>query len=132
MKHSLLSVPVLILAFLEPLFLQSGLDKISSHKANKGWTISDFTKSPLAGFSGILIPIITLLEVSEGILSALGIIFIVLYAGATVGLKGAPLAALSMIGLFFGQRLVQDYEGAATLATYFLISIVAIYCLWMF
>ena len=130
MKHILLSVPVLTLLFLAILFLQSGLDKVINYKANKEWITSHFEKSPLAPFSSLLMPLITLLEVSAGIFCAVGILFLVLYSDPAIGLIGAQLAAMSIISLFLGQRLAQDYEGAATLTTYFLICIVSIYSLW--
>ena len=130
MKHILLSVPVLTLLFLAILFLQSGLDKVINYKATKEWITSHFEKSPLAPFSSLLMPLITLLEVSAGIFCAVGILFLVLYSDPAIGLIGAQLAAMSIISLFLGQRLAQDYEGAATLTTYFLICIVSIYSLW--
>ena len=132
MKHVLLSVPTLTLLFLAILFLQSGLDKVFNYKGNKEWIDSHFAKSPLAPVSGLLMLLITLLETAAGVLCAVGIVMLVGFSDPEVGLWGAQLSALSIIGLFFGQRLAQDYVGAATLTTYFLISLVAIYTLWLF
>ena len=130
MKHILLSVPVLTLLFLAILFLQSGLDKVFNYKANKEWIDSHFAKSPLAAVSGLLMFLITILETAAGALCAVGIVTLVGYADPEIGLYGAQLSALSIIALFFGQRLAQDYAGAATLTTYFLIAMVAMYSLW--
>ena len=130
MKHLLLSVPVLTLLFLAILFLQSGLDKVFHYKANKEWIDGHFAKSPLAPFSGVMMFLITVLETLSGLLCAIGIVTLVFYSSVEVGLWGAQLSALSILSLFFGQRLAQDYAGAATLTTYFLISLVAIYSLW--
>jgi len=130
MKHIFLSAPVLCLVFLAILFLQSGIDKVVNYKANKDWITTHFSKSPLKNFTGIMMPVITLLEVASGLFSAIGILWIVLYSDNSFGLIGAQLSCLSILSLFFGQRLAQDYEGAATLTTYFLISIVSIYLLW--
>ncbi len=132
MKHLLLSVPVLTLAFLAILFLQSGLDKVFNYKANKEWITSHFAKSPLAPFSALLMPLITLLEVAAGAVSAVGIVVLLVYQDPNIGLLGAQLSAVSILSLFFGQRMAQDYEGAATLTTYFLICLVALYTLWNF
>ncbi len=130
MKYTLLSAPVLCLLFLAILFLQSGLDKVLNYKANKDWITSHFAKSPLKNFTELLMPAITLLEVLAGVFSAAGIFFIFFDGDVHVGLIGAQLSCLSIIGLFFGQRLAQDYEGAATLTTYFLIALAAVYLLW--
>ncbi len=129
MKLLLFSAPILCLAFLAILFLQSGLDKVFNYKANKDWFSSHFAKSPLGSIVGSLMFLITLLEVSAGVLSAAGIVFILIGEGTEVGLIGAQLSALSIIALFFGQRIAQDYVGAATLTTYFIICIMTVYLL---
>lgn len=130
MKTLLLSAPILCLGFLAILFLQSGLDKVINYKGNKEWLSDHFSKSPLKSTVGLLMPLITLLEVAAGVCCALGIFFILYDGSAEVGLVGAQLSALSILALFFGQRIAQDYVGAATLTTYFIISIMTIYLLW--
>lgn len=129
MHYVLLSIPVLTLMFLAILFLQSGLDKVFNYKANKDWITSHFAKSPLAPFSGFMMFIITVLETAAGVFCVIGIFMFIIYNDSSLGLVGAQLSALSIIGLFFGQRVAQDYAGAATLTTYFLITLVAIYSL---
>ncbi|NQZ78698.1 MAG: DoxX family membrane protein [Ekhidna sp.] len=129
MKIIFLSAPILCLAFLAVLFLQSGLDKVFNYKGNKEWLISHFSKSPLKGTVGLLLPVITLLELAAGVCSGIGIVFILLGNGNDMGLIGAQLSALSILALFFGQRVAQDYEGASTLTTYFIISIMTMYLL---
>lgn len=126
---SLVSAQVLCLLFLSILFLQSGLDKIVNYKGNKEWLIGHFAKSPLAKTVGIMMPIITLLEVAAGVLCTLGIMDIIFYQSVELGLVGAQIATLSVLALFFGQRIAQDYEGAATLTSYFIICIMTIYLL---
>ena len=129
MKHVLLSVPTLTLLFLAILFLQSGLDKVFNYKGNKEWLTGHFAKSPLKNTVGLLLPTITLLEVAAGVCSALGVVLILLNGSTEIGLLGALLSALSILALFFGQRIAQDYAGAASLTTYFLISLAAIFVL---
>lgn len=130
MKIIILTAPVLCLAFLAILFLQSGLDKVFNYKGNKEWLQSHFAKSPLKNTVGLLMPLITLLEVAAGACSAIGILLILLKGNPEIGLIGAQLSTVSILALFFGQRVAQDYEGAATLTTYFIISIMTIYLLW--
>ena len=127
----ILSAQLLCMAFLAVLFLQSGLDKIFNYKGNLEWLTDHFSKSPLKKVVGLMLPTITLLELSAGICSALGILFLVLNGSVEFGLIGAQLAGLSVVALFFGQRLAQDYVGAATLTTYFIITIITIYLLGM-
>ncbi|WP_421764962.1 DoxX family membrane protein [Ekhidna sp.] len=129
MKTLLLSAPILCLAFLAILFLQSGLDKVFNYKGNKEWLSSHFAKSPLKNTVALMMPLITLLEVSAGICSAVGIVFILIGEGIQIAMIGAQLATLSILALFFGQRIAQDYAGAATLTTYFIICIMTIYLL---
>jgi uncharacterized membrane protein YphA (DoxX/SURF4 family) len=122
-----LSLQLLTLAFLAVLFLQSGLDKVFNYKGNFEWLQSHFEKSPLRSMVGIMMPVITILEVSAGICCAVGIFSLLFGGGQMMGLLGSQLSALSILALFFGQRLAQDYPGAATLTTYFLISLLGIY-----
>ncbi|SNS86953.1 DoxX protein [Ekhidna lutea] len=129
MKHLLLSAPVLCLAFLSILFLQSGLDKVFNYKGNKEWLSGHFENSPLKSITGLMIPVITVLEVASGIFCAAGIYFYVFEGGSAVGLIGAQLSTISILALFFGQRVAQDYVGAATLTTYFIICIMTLYLL---
>ncbi|MEQ6165887.1 MULTISPECIES: DoxX family membrane protein [unclassified Ekhidna] len=130
MKTILLSAPILCLAFLAILFLQSGLDKVFNYQGNKEWLSGHFANSPLKHITNLMIPLITLLEVASGVFCAAGIYFLIFENSAEVGLIGAQLSTLSILALFFGQRVAQDYAGAATLTTYFIICIMTIYLLW--
>ena len=123
------SMKVLCMAFLGILFLQSGLDKIFNYKGNLEWLTGHFKKSPLKGTVGIMMPVITILETAAGILSFIGIALFLMNGSSATGLLGAQLSALSILALFFGQRLAQDYEGAATLVGYFMLSLLSIYIL---
>ncbi len=120
---------ILTSAFLAILFLQSGIDKIIDRRGNLQFLQDHFAKSPLAGMVPLLVTLITVLEVSAGILSAIGCVLIVVRHESTVAFYGALISALSILGLFFGQRMAKDYAGAAILVPYFLLSLVAIYLL---
>ena len=122
-----LSMQILCLAFLSILFLQSGLDKVFNYRDNYEWIKGHFAKSPLKGTVGLMMPMITILELAAGLLSAVGIAMLLIDGSTELGLWGSQLAAISLLALFFGQRLAQDYAGAATLTTYFLISLLGIY-----
>lgn len=72
-------------------------------------------------------PVITIVEVLAGVCCTIGLVKFIVDGGTQLGLIGAQLSALSIVALFFGQRLAQEYEGAATLTTYFLIACLGIY-----
>jgi hypothetical protein len=120
---------VLISAFLAILFLQSGIDKVVDRRGNLDWLKGHFAKSPLAGMVPALVTIITILELAAGVLTAVGCVLILFRRDSTVAFYGAIVAAISIVGLFFGQRVAKDYPGAATLVPYFILSLAAIYLL---
>ena len=121
------SLQILALLFLGILFLQSGLDKVFNYNGNLEWLTGHFANGPLKGTVGMLLPVLTLLETAAGVLCAVGVVTLIASGSTTIGLIGAQLSAVSIICLFFGQRVNQDYPGAATLTTYFLIAMAAIY-----
>lgn len=123
------SLQVLCLLFLAILFIQSGFDKVIDYKGNLEWLTEHFSKGPLNGTVGMLLPVLTVLEVGAGLLCLAGVLLMIFNHGQamTVGLAGAQLSALTLIALFFGQRFNKDYPGAATLTTYFLIAMAGIY-----
>jgi diacylglycerol kinase len=118
-----------ISAFLAILFLQSGIDKVVDRRGNLEFFQGHFAKSPLAGIVPLLVTIITVLENAAGVLSAIGCVLIVVTHDPTVAFYGAVISALSILGLFFGQRMAKDYAGAAILVPYFLLCLAAIYLL---
>jgi hypothetical protein len=120
---------VLISAFLAILFLQSGIDKVVDRRGNLDWLKGHFAKSPLAGMVPALVTIITILELAAGVLTAVGCVLILFRRDSTLAFYGAIVAAVSIVGLFFGQRVAKDYPGAATLVPYFILSLAAIYLL---
>jgi diacylglycerol kinase len=120
---------ILISAFLAILFLQSGIDKVVDRRGNLEFLQGHFAKSPLAGVVPLLVTVITILEIAAGTLSALGCALIVVTSISTAAFYGAVTAGVSILALFFGQRIAKDYAGAAILVPYFLLALVAIYLL---
>ena len=121
------STQIFCLAFLSILFLQSGLDKVFNYQGNLNWLKEHFGKSPLKNLVGLMFPLITLLETASGLLSAVGLIYLILDGSTQLALVGAQLSTISILALFLGQRMAQDYVGAATLTTYFIISVMTIF-----
>jgi uncharacterized membrane protein YphA (DoxX/SURF4 family) len=120
---------ILVSAFLAILFLQSGIDKIVDRRGNLEFLQGHFAKSPLAGMVPLLVTLITILELSAGILSVIGCVLILLTHNSVIAFYGAVISAASIVALFFGQRMAKDYAGAAVLVPYFLLCLVAIYLL---
>lgn len=116
-------------ALLAILFLQSGIDKVVDRRGNLEWLKGHFAKSPLAGMVPLLVTIITILEIAAGGLSAVGCVLIMLTRDSTLAFYGAAFASISIIALFFGQRMAKDYAGAATLVPYFLLTLISLYLL---
>lgn len=117
---------VLVSAFFAILFLQSGIDKIVDRRGNLDWLTAHFAKSPLAGAVPLMVTIITILETGAGALSAIGCVLIIVTGNPIIAFYGAVLAGVSILALFFGQRMAKDYVGAAVLVPYFLVVLAAI------
>jgi hypothetical protein len=124
--HTILQV--LVSAFFMILFLQSGFDKVSNRKGNLEWLGGHFAKSPLKGMVPLLLTVITLLELAAGTFSAAGIVVLLVNQCDYWLFWGNLLAAVSLLCLFFGQRMAKDYAGAQGLVGYF---IVALAGLWL-
>ena len=120
---------IFVSAFLAILFLQSGIDKVIDRRGNLDWLTGHFAKSPFARIVPLMVLAITILELAAGVLSAIGCALIILSRDTTVAFYGAIVSALSILGLFLGQRIANDYAGAAILVPYFLLTMVAIYLL---
>ena len=126
---TLFLLQLLVSAFLTILFLQSGIDKIVDRQGNLQWLSGHFSKSPLAGLVPLLFTILTIIEVSAGLLSGVGF-FVLLFAHtSTIAFYGAAVSAVAVLCLFFGQRMAKEYAGAAVLVSYFLLTLAAIYLL---
>lgn len=114
-------------AFWAITFLQSGLDKIFDWSGNLSWLKGHFEKSPLNGMVPALLGLLTLVEVAAGIISVIGITQIVINGDLTMAQYGVQLSTTALLMLFFGQRMSKDYEGAATIATYFAVALISLY-----
>ncbi len=121
------SIRILSAAFLAVLFLQSGIDKVIDWKGNLSWLTGHFASSPLKGLVPLMLGVITVFELASGIFSGIGMVTLLLNNDFTFALLGAQLSALSILMLFFGQRIAKDYAGAATLVGYFLLTLFAIF-----
>jgi hypothetical protein len=122
------NLPALLGALLvSVLFIQSGLDKVFDWKGNLEWLTGHFSKTFLGGMVPVMLGTITLMELATGFLSAAGLVYFLVTDSLALIFYAAALGAVSIIALFFGQRVAKDYAGAAVLVPYFILMLVLIY-----
>ena len=109
------------------LFIQSGLDKVFNWKGERDFYKSHFEGTLLDGAVPLLMPVITLSELAAGFLSGIGLLVMLFTGRSGIALLGMLMACLSIIQLFFGQRVAKDYNGAAVLVPYFLMAAAGVY-----
>ena len=89
-------VKAIVPAIMAILFLQSGLDKVLNYKGNLDYFTDHFKNSPLSKTVGLLLPTLTILEVSAGLTSAVGVISLIL--GSEIwAYSGLILSAISLL-----------------------------------
>ena len=117
--------------FFAILFLQSGLDKILNFNGNLVYFKDHFKNTFFKNQVKLLLIFITVLEVLTGALSALSfksnlsmtLDFISQLHNFYIS---QIFVLMTIICLFFGQRIAQDYAGAVNLAIYFLIALLGL------
>ena len=117
----------LIGLFLSIALLQSGFDKIFNWEGELDFITEKFAKTPLANFSAFGLIQVTIFEVLSGLASLLGAIRVLFYDDESYGIIGLILAAISLSILMLGQRISKDYEGAAVLVPYFLLTMFGLF-----
>lgn len=120
---------VIVLVFLAVTFITSAHDKIFHWNDNTSWLKEHFAKSILKNVVPISLGIVLLLELIAGILSIVGIFELYLNGGRMFGFYGAVFSCITLIFLLLGQRLAKDYDGARTIAIYFVPAVLAVFWL---
>lgn len=120
---------LLILLFLAVTFIQSGYDKVMDWKGNVSWLKDHFAKTFLRNHVPQALLVILALELIAGIFCLVGVIEIAANGGRKYGFYGAVFSCITLILLLFGQRLAKDYDGARTIAIYFIPAVMAVYWL---
>ncbi|MGY8944868.1 MAG: DoxX family membrane protein [Flavobacteriales bacterium] len=115
-----------VLAFFFIVFIQSGLDKIFDYNGNLAF-LKDLLKiyfsPPLITFALILV---TIFELISGILCLIGIVDFIFNKSNFIGLLGLIIGSLALLILLFGQRVSKNYDGAKTIAIYFILAMIGI------
>ncbi|GAB5473162.1 MAG: hypothetical protein Mars2KO_12610 [Maribacter sp.] len=120
---------VLLLAFMAITFLQSGIDKIVDWKGNLGWLKGHFEKTPLRTMVPLLLGTVLLIEMVAGLLSVAGIFQLLTSGTKELAFYGAITSCIALLMLLFGQRVAKDYEGARTIAVYFIPAVFLVFLL---
>ena len=123
-RHLPILFGALILAIL---FIQSGLDKVIDWKGNLGWLTGHFSKTFLAPTVPLLLATITVMELTTGVLSLIGIVQFLFSSTMSVIFWASAVGTSSLTAIFFGQRIAKDYPGAAVLVPYFLLTLFIMY-----
>ena len=120
---------VLVLAFLAVTFIMSAHDKIFHWNDNMAWLKPHFEKTILKNFVPLTTGILLAFELIAGIFCLVGIIELDINGGRMFGFYGAVFSCISLLFMLFGQRLAKDYDGARTIAIYFVVAILGVYWL---
>lgn len=107
-------------------FLQSALDKVVDTKGNLEYLTGHFASSPLRGLVQPMFWAITILEALAGVLCGLGALCLLVGLGTGLALWGLGVSIISLLCLFFGQRLAKDYGGAVVIASYYAVAILGL------
>jgi len=117
---------IFVLAFFLIVFIQSGLDKVFDYKGN----LSFLNDSLGSFFSKQLITLalisVTILELTSGLLCLLGIVDVIFNDSNFIGLIGMIIGSVALLILLFGQRVSKNYDGAKTIAIYFILAMIGI------
>lgn len=120
----------LVLIFLAVTFIQSAYDKLFAWKGNVEWLKGHFANTSLLKNNvPAALGIILILELIAGILSLVGCVQLYINGDRTYGFYGAFVSCITLILLLLGQRLAKDYDGARTIAIYFVPAVLAVFWL---
>ncbi|MAQ31765.1 MAG: DoxX family protein [Flavobacteriales bacterium] len=113
------------------LFLQSGLDKLVNWNDNLNFFKDHFNKTIFQNFTFISLAFLMFLECLAGLIFSI-VLISVSFAGFSsliiaLLLVGIIMSNFIICCLFLGQRMANDYAGAANLVIYFLVSLLSLF-----
>lgn len=120
---------LLILLFLSITFLQSGYDKFTDFQGNVSWLTEHFSNTFLKNRVALALKVLLAFELVAGLLCIVGTIEISISGGTMFGKYGAVISCVTLLMLLFGQRIAKDYDGARTIAIYFIPAVLGVYLL---
>lgn len=111
---------IITLLFLAITFIQSGYDKVADWKGNVGWLTGHFAKTPIKNMVPQSLFLILVLEILAGAASVIGVIEMIVNQGTEFARWAGILSCVTLLFLLLGQRMAKDYDGARTIAIYFI------------
>ena len=117
---------ILIAILMAITFLQSAIDKMMDRKGNLEYFEVQFANSPLKGINKLSLSLLTILELTGGLMLVYGIYYAFAERVTLWIFYGFVWLSLTIIVLFTGQRLAKDYVGAADLVPYFMLIMLGI------
>jgi uncharacterized membrane protein YphA (DoxX/SURF4 family) len=120
---------VLVLVFLAITFIMSAHEKIFHWNDSMGWMKPHFEKTILKNYVPIAAGILVFFEIIAGILCLVGIVELYINGGRMFGFYGAVYSCVTLLLMLFGQRLAKDFDGARTIAIYFVVALLGVFWL---
>lgn len=120
---------ILVLLFLAVTFIQSAYDKVFAWQGNVDWLKGHFAETILKKYVPLALFIILILELITGVFTLVGCVELMVNGGRNFGFYGAVFSCMTLILLLLGQRIAKDYDGARTIAIYFVPSVLAVFWL---
>ena len=77
----------------------------------------------------MLLGIVVVTEMIAGVLSAVGLFQLAMVGESQLAFYSAIISCAALLMLLFGQRIAKDYEGAKTIAVYFIPAIFLVFLL---
>jgi hypothetical protein len=125
-----ITASILVLLFLAVTFVQSAYDKVFGWQGNVEWLKGHFANTSLLKNNvPLALGIILILELATSVLTLVGCAQLLINGDRIFGYYGAVLACITLIFLLLGQRLAKDYDGARTIAIYFVPAVLAVFWL---
>ena len=118
-----------VLVFLTITFIMSAHDKLFHWNDNMAWMKPHFEKTILKNFVPQAVGVLVFFELIAGISCVVGIIELYINGGRMFGFYGAVFSCISLLMMLFGQRVAKDFDGARTIAIYFVVAILGVFWL---
>ena len=120
---------VLVLVFLAVTFIMSAHEKLFHWNDTMAWMKPHFEKTILKNQVPLATGILVFFELIAGILCIVGIVELYINGGRMFGFYGAVYSCITLLFMLFGQRLAKDFDGARTIAIYFVVAVLGVFWL---
>jgi hypothetical protein len=118
---------ILLLAFIIISFLFSAIEKTIDWKGQLKWFQNHFKGTILMPQIHVFLIALIILDFAAAILGILGVFDLLSSGSKTLGLYAHIIAAITILCMLIGQRIVKDYPGSSSLVSYFMVVIFGVY-----